>query len=1070
MIGMSNVGEEKKIKKFRFRRLPYALLVFCVVSLASKPARAALLTYTVNSTKDHDDGSCTPNDCTLREAIQAANADGQDSLIAFGISGPPPYVITVSTQLPTLLENGTTIDGTTQPGYGPDPAVILAGDPIVDVPVGLAINAADCTVRGLSLIQFSGPWSGIYGAIYISGGGGNLVEKNHIGIARVPAVKQNLVGVTVTSNNQTVRNNVISNNFLAVHVMDRVSLVTIQSNRIGTDRSGTAAVPNIWGIRLERDSSRVLLGGPGKGNLISGNSVGAISAEGSGHIIMGNLIGTDITGMAALPNVEGIDICGEAEGFRIGGTGPGEGNVISGNVDIGLYIGSGRHTVQGNKIGVDAAGANALPNLDGLYLGRCSTGGVTYEAHDVLVGGPMGSGAENIISGNRSYGLVIIGSHNTVQGNFIGTDGSGSAAVPTLYGVGVNITGNDNQIGGAAANLGNVISANTRGVVLLDDDNQIVGNRIGTDRTGSYALGNGTGVQIFADNNSVGTGVSAAGNLISGNEVGVAVEKGSNNRILGNIIGTNAAGTAAVPNQVGVAVGLDYDYQPQDTVIGEPGAGNRIARNDQCGILFSENAFHADIAENEIHHNGGAPGGICSGQGIVLVGTYDDVERITITKNSIYQNGGLGIELIGFLANHPAHPPELEPVENTTLNGFVPCAGCHVEVFLADPDPTGFGEGMTFLTETTTGSDGRFSVSLSGYDSDDYFTATATILQSTSEFSQNVRGPATIHICLLWMEVPILIITGVVGGCVLGRRRKRRVVPLAAVGGLLGAGLGILILLVYSLRTIRTPMFPEAEEGITPLPVCSRFTDEELTGPPDGAEFGAGTDVLIETAPAAAESDPSIRWRLEIAGPDGSSAVREFTGNFSARLSELGFDPSITGVYGWKITGEERDPESGGWIPLCRTRRGRTFIIRTYPTVRDSFFPGTLPSEPGKNDRTGLDGGGPSARTTNNSNCRRGPGTDFSIVTVLPQGGVYPIEGRNPEGTWWWVLLPGGLGHCWVAGENVLVGGDAEGVEVVESPPLGCWVYTGSLVGSPGETVCIAPCPYGAKPGGACEP
>jgi CSLREA domain-containing protein len=1048
--------------KSLFRKADITIaLILCAAVLSAGPAHAALVQYTVNTADDHDDGVCSADDCTLREAILAANLDGQDTHIRFTIPGPGPHVITITSRLPPLTEDGTAIDGTTQPGYGPGPAVVLAGDYTIPVPVGLEIQAGNCAVRGLSLIQFVGDWNGDVGAVFIRKGSGNIIEKNHIGIAPVAVQEQNTIGVRIASNDQTVLHNVLSNNSLAIQIMDGVSLQTIQGNRIGTDPSGMTAVPNSFGIRVEENTSRVFIGGPGQGNQISGNTAGAVSINGVEHVIQGNVIGMDAAGTAALPNHEGIGICGQAEGFQIGGTGPGEGNLISGNYDMGIFIGSGRHVIQGNKIGVDVTGTQAFGNLDGIVLSSCSIGVVQYASHDVQVGGAMGSGAENVISGNISYGISILTDDHVVQGNFIGTDGSGSTAVPTLHGVGITITGINNLIGGTAVGRGNVISGNARGIVILDDDNQVVGNRIGTDRNGSIPLGNEIGVQIFSSNNFVGTGAPGAGNLISGNVVGVAVEMGQHNRILGNRIGTDDGGTAAVPNQVGIAVGLDYDYQPHDTIIGAPGAGNQIAWNDQCGILFSEKAFLAEVAENTIHNNGGSPGGLCAGQGIALVGTYEPVERVTITKNSIFQNGGLGIELIGNLANLAIDPPTMELAGNSTLEGWIACVGCRVEVFLADPDPTGYGEGMTFLAETFAGTDGSFSVPVSGYDSNDFFTATATVLQNTSEFSENVRGPATVPICALWLQIPILTIIGGVCGAVLGRRFGRRKIPWAAAGTLLGAGLGTFALFL-SFALAHPPPLPSKEEtGFSPPPICSRLLDESRSGPPEGAVFAPGTDVLLEAHPISMESDSRIRWRLAVVGPDGASAERDFSGGFSIHLSELGLNPSTMGIYSWRVFAEREDTESGGWVPLCRERLGRSFSIRPDRTYPNPVLPIVWNAKP--------DGGVPAARTQNIANCRSGPGMDYRVITILPQAGVYPINGRDPDGLWWRVRLPGGLGSCWVAGENVVVEGDPQGVTEVEPPPLGCWVYSGGVTTSGGYE-CVVPCPEGAEPGGVCEP
>jgi CSLREA domain-containing protein len=1047
-----------------FRKYVISIAVILwAAALSAGPARAALVQYAVDSADDHDDGSCSAGDCTLREAILAANLDGQDSLILFNIPGPGPHVITVTSLLPPLTENGTTIDGMTQPGYGPGPAVVLAGDYTIPVPVGLEIWAGNCVVRGLSLIQFVGDWNGDTGAVFIKKGSGNIIEKNHIGIAPVAVDEQNTIGVRIGSNNQTVRNNVVSNNSLAIHVMEGVSLQTIQGNRIGTDPSGMTAMPNSFGIRVDENTSRVIIGGPGKGNLISGNAAGAISAVGTGHIFMGNLIGTDITGRAALPNHNGIDICGPADGFRIGGTGPGEGNVISGNLDIGLYIVGGRHVVQGNKIGVDVTGTHALGNQDGMYLGRCEIGVMQYEAHDILVGGVMGSGAENVISGNIAIGLYDYGPDNMIQGNFIGTDGSGSIAIPTMHGTGIGIAGNNILIGGTTPGLGNLISGNRVGVVIYDDDNWVVGNRIGTDRTGSVPLGNGIGVQIFGDNNFVGTGAPGAGNLISGNEVGVAVEEGNLNRVLGNRIGTDAGGTAAIPNQVGVAIGLDYDVEPTATIIGATGAGNWIERNDQCGILVVEDVYGVEIIENTIGNNGSAPGGLCAGQGIAVVGTYLDTSRVQIRHNSIFDNGGLGIELIGSMANDSVDPPILTSADTALVQGTA-CPNCRVEIFLVDPDPTNFGEGKTFVALGMAGGNGLFSIPVTGVTTCDVLTATATDpLDNTSEFSENFGSRCLwIPYGVVWMEIPLLVIIGGICGFLIGRRRDWWKIPMAVAGGVLGGVLGILVLYLPFVRVSLPPKPAEAE--FVPIPICSQFLDDSRSGPPDGAVFDVGMDVLLEVHPASIGANAQQRWRLVVFGPDGASAKLEFAGDLAIHLSELGLDPSMPGRYFWKVLGEQADPESGGWIPFCRERLGRSFSIQPDRIIPNPDFSRAVPEQPEE-----MTSSQPTARTGNIANCRSGPGTDYRVIATLPKDGIYPVDGRNPDGTWWWVGLPGGLWHCWVAGENVVVEGDPEGVAEVEPPPLGCWVDSGGVTTS-GESKCVVPCPEGATPGGVCEP
>jgi hypothetical protein len=106
----------------------------------------------------------------------------------------------------------------------------------------------------------------------------------------------------------------------------------------------------------------------------------------------------------------------------------------------------------------------------------------------------------------------------------------------------------------------------------------------------------------------------------------------------------------------------------------------------------------------------------------------------------------------------------------------------------------------------------------------------------------------------------------------------------------------------------------------------------------------------------------------------------------------------------------------------------------------------------------------PTATLLQHANCRRGPSVEYDIVTNLPQGLTAPITGRNPQSTWWQILVPGTPTQCWLAEENVKTSGDTSQVPVVEAEPLGCWVWTGN------KNECVAPCPEGAQPGGACTP
>src|SRR5207302_1233878 len=138
------------------------------------------------------------------------------------------------------------------------------------------------------------------------------------------------------------------------------------------------------------------------------------------------------------------------------------------------------------------AGTAAIGNGDGIDLVR---------ANNNTIGGTV-AGAGNVISGNSGTGIALAdSSSNLIQGNLVGTDAAGTAAVPNVAGVGISIGGGStNTIGGTTAGARNIISGNGAGGnghgirfaldSTTDTGNLIQGNYIGTDINGTAALGN----------------------------------------------------------------------------------------------------------------------------------------------------------------------------------------------------------------------------------------------------------------------------------------------------------------------------------------------------------------------------------------------------------------------------------------------------------------------------------------------------------------------------------------------------------------------------------------------------
>jgi CSLREA domain-containing protein len=374
---------------------------------------------------------------------------------------------------------------------------------------------------------------------------------------------------------------------------------TVQGNFIGTNAAGTAVLGNAeQGVWLA-NSPNNLIGGltTGARNVISGHNatgrtgvlIDGVSA--TANVVHGNFIGTNVTGMSALGNANGVVISGGGINV-IGGADPNARNLISGNTSSGVWVTGGTATgnqVQGNYIGTNAAGTASLGNN---ALGVL----ISDSAANNLVGGTT-TAARNLISGNNAQGLGITGaSNNTVQNNYIGTDVTGTVGLGNqLAGLAIN-NGANNQIGGVG--LGNLISGNGAGIEILGvsaTGNQVMGNLLGTNAAGTVALLNvGTDVATFggASNNSIGGTAIGAGNVMAGNPNGNSVTFGglgtTGNQLLGNRIGTNTAGTAVIG---GATHGVVVGDSATNTIIGgtTTGARNLIAGSSQNGIWILGN-------------------------------------------------------------------------------------------------------------------------------------------------------------------------------------------------------------------------------------------------------------------------------------------------------------------------------------------------------------------------------------------------------------------------------------------------------------------------------------------------
>ncbi|MEZ4590954.1 MAG: hypothetical protein R3D55_07400 [Chloroflexota bacterium] len=441
---------------------------------------------------------------------------------------------------------------------------------------------------------------------------GMVGVNNYFGVVLMNGTQGNLIGGSTAA-----QRNIISGNFgYGIWTGDDPSLPNdinittnnqIAGNYIGTNINGTAELfLQSLGILVDQYSSNIIIGGstPGMGNLVSGHSLGAgIQFQGpnnSGHQVLGNFVGTNASGTAAVGNGQGIAVAFGTQNVTIGGTSPSARNVVSGNVGAGILIqdiGSTGNQVLGNFVGTNPAGTASLANDSGI--------GILNGAAQNIIGGTL-AGAGNLVSGNNFIGIQLQGngsSQNMVQGNIVGLDVSGTQALMNLVGIGVNGAQN-NQIGGSTAGSGNLISGNQIGLTLQSSGaagNLVMGNLIGTNAVGNTAVPNDYGIQIVlgAHNNTIGGDTAGAGNLISGNRiVGLAIHGtgSAQNKVWGNRIGTNLNGTAAIGNDVGVALLVGANQNE----IGGTGSAKRnlISGNLDAGVLIQDRETETDTTSH----------------------------------------------------------------------------------------------------------------------------------------------------------------------------------------------------------------------------------------------------------------------------------------------------------------------------------------------------------------------------------------------------------------------------------------------------------------------------------------
>jgi Domain of unknown function (DUF4214)/Right handed beta helix region len=766
-------------------------------------SRETPATFTVSNLGNAGDGS-------LRQAIMNVNSTPGPDIIDFSVAG----TIQLTTASLPAISNAVKIDGASAPNF--------AGVPLIQIDAhgfgGLTFDtgSANSTLGLISIVNATGAGVtlndsniALFGNYIGLGLDGSTVESNSgDGIDINPTSANNTIGGTAS----------LERNFIAGNGGNGITITgssrnQILANFIGTDVTGTLALGNLGnGIELNAAAISNDIGGTtlAAGNLISANGGCGLLITGQSltNFVAGNFIGTTFTGNAPLGNtLDGIAILDGSNDNAIEGTFVDEKpfiffNVVCANGGNGLRIDDSDNTlVHANYFGLGANDSTALGNaLDGALIeGNSSNtqfGGI-IPLGDVAAGN-LGNGLEirdtasdtlvfNMFSGVPSFsdtdkvgnakdGILIT---STGSGNFVktsvfsangmngievgenasdvqltelivGLNTDGQKPIPN-QGDGIKIDNNASNIQIGAfqttiaprvidgANLGD-------GIDITDTahDIVIIGCAIGVSKANTDLGNQGDGIFVGGgtSNISIGGVDPQLGNVIGANlGNGIHLTGTSNIQIVGNQLGVNAASPPlSLPNQL-----------------------NGILIEDSEGIVSS-----VTISGNTILNSGLA--GIAIG-----ANTSDASTGITVSQNSIDNNGGLGIDLAddgvtpndlkdpdvgpNLLQNYPVLQTVTTSGSASTATGILnslPDQQFRIE-FFASPTAaaSGFGQGLNYLGSTVVTTDNLGNATfnatgLAGISLGFVMSATATQLATgnTSEFSSDAliaASPATVQ-------------------------------------------------------------------------------------------------------------------------------------------------------------------------------------------------------------------------------------------------------------------------------------------------------------------------------------
>ncbi len=538
---------------------------------------------------------------SLRRAIEDANDNPGKDAIRFVIPGGGVHTIALQSTLDLILDP-VDIDGSTQPGYVESPLIRIDGFE-AGAANGFDFAVGNSMVKAVAVTRFAND------GIVLGLEGNNVIEGCYVGIAPdgVTAAGNGRYGIRVLGDSNRIGNPDGNTNVISGNGSDGIEIVgpgggdeagtnVVRNCYVGTNAIASAAVPNAgFGVYIAKSSDDTLGGPSYSRNVISGNAKAGISIRGtlaSRIVILGNNIGTDLSGLEPIGNDNGIEITqeevpilGVLEGtpsfITIGGPGGVTGqlaNTISGNRGAGIAIFQdtllGNHIrLIGNRIGTNSFDTDTIPNaLAGIFIRKYPVGGAQT---GVLIGGATNDSG-NVVSGNRQHGIWIRGTGargNVLRGNHVGVTPSNQLAFlgNELGGIVLDSAGY-NVIGGENGAAGNFVGRNRGGGIAI----------LGPNAQGNILLSNAIGAKFFDVNVWAGNATNGLYLESSSNTIGA---RGMENTIAGSgeagIFIYSGTGNTLRFNRIFFNLGLGIDLADagvtrNDTLDGDSGPNNRV--------------------------------------------------------------------------------------------------------------------------------------------------------------------------------------------------------------------------------------------------------------------------------------------------------------------------------------------------------------------------------------------------------------------------------------------------------------------------------------------------------------